>query len=124
MILFVYYHRNGKNKSLNESLNVSSSLNLSLNENLVFSTIAKAASDKNSINYALGSELRGKDGIEWVNDLDSTIYSTISNRPYLFKHSNWNRSTAVSIHTWNFSVLAIVFVSALIGFILISLFQR
>ena len=84
--------------------------------------LAGCAVDRNlSVRNALGSGRNGLKNLELVDD------RTLLNRPYLFgAYPFLLRSSAVSIHDPKniFSIGAIVFVSILMSFVLISLFQR
>ena len=96
-----------------------------LSDDPVFSSKQQAASRNLSVRDGLGSCRPMRHGFKRLELVDGR---TAINKPYSFAAHRpfWLRSSAVSIHdTKNlFSIVAIVFVSILMGFILISLFQR
>lgn len=97
---------------------------IELSDDQVFS--AKQAVSRNlSVCDDLGS-CRLKVARNGFKSLELVDGRTTTNRPYSFAAHRLLRSSAISIHDAKnaFSMVAIVFVSVLMGFILISLFQR
>lgn len=114
IIFFTYIHKRTGLKSINEDfgeqvLELRTEVEIDAYRNLLIDAGASNKFDEDK----LISEFKN---LELVDD---------PNKRYLFeKHPVWNRSSAISLHQFNVSIIGIVVASIVIGYVLIALFQR